>query len=255
MNEIISSDANLGVDIPASAGDESVLKSSATVGSSSPVGMIGGVFTKKLTTDIDGVVIELVSDESSVVYLPVRWATDPRAIEMWSLAVAMLSGAHSAVRKTPWVIGSTWEDIFGNPRSASTSHMEAKAFDMSPMYDESQLLSPRKQLMGLAWNQLSLTYLSTIPHSLAAYVVEGDHLHVQLNGRPDELNQGQVFAVWSKAPWYSIDAIIEGDPSIKRIFGLPFLFDARSVSVQGPSRSLAAKMAYYLGYPGAPRVN
>lgn len=254
MKELITQDDEIPLMTPiVSEETPAGLSVTAKPGTVEPMSLMNGLFTKRLLTDIDGAAVELFSDEKAMVYLPSRWASDSRALEMWNIANEMIIPAHSAVKTTPWVIGSTWEDIFGNPRTNSAVHLDAKAFDMSPMYDEATLLSPRKQLMGLAWNLLSLTYLSTLNTKLAAFVVEGDHIHVAMNGRPHELQLGQLFAVWSKAPWYAIDAIVEADSTVKRLFGLPFLFDARKMSVTGPSVNLASKLSYYLGYPGAPK--
>jgi hypothetical protein len=101
-------------------------------------------------------------------------------------------------KMVPWVIGSTDKDLMGNPR-VSESHAKGLAFDMSPCYSQDCLVPPDRRIMGMAWNIVNLATVWAAKDA-ALFAVEGDHLHVMLDGEPFDV----IYCVPTIAGWYPL---------------------------------------------------
>jgi hypothetical protein len=110
---------------------------------------------------------------------PVAWSEELNERGFIDEAMVILSKMPSCAARTPWLIGSASRTLMGRVREESESHMQGRAFDMSPMYSETEILAPDEHIMGLAWNVISLSMIAPAYAALRNFVVEGDHVHVQ----------------------------------------------------------------------------
>lgn len=122
----------------------------------------------------------------------------------------------------PWIVGSFRSDILGRPRTASQSHLRGLAIDIAPMYDGDSVLSPDRSSLALAWNLVDIAILSTIQFRDAAWVVEGDHIHIQHSKRPELLPLNVVATVPTLSTWYPLAKQLKVGPARARaLFGQP----------------------------------
>lgn len=113
---------------------------------------------------------------------------------------------------TGWVIGSARNYLSGEPRD-SASHVSGHAVDMTPIWDEINIVDPDGASPALAWNVLTLTFLLPYKSEVLSWVVEGDHIHFSNNGdplyKPDNivlvattLSSAYRVAEFSASPWF-----------------------------------------------------
>lgn len=218
---------------------------------SQPVGVphrsATGIFTKQHFVQLDGKELELISRGDCNVWLPKMWSDDKEAVEAFHIAERILAPADHRVLDVPWIVGSVKEDIAGNPRSGSQSHLSGRAFDISPMYSRHELLDPDRAISGLAWNMVKLLALATLDWKQAAMVVEGDHIHVEKDGKPELLPPGKMYTVWSMSPWYAIASKTKSAVGMTPILSAAQMFDVATLTNQGPSPGIQRAMLEYLG--------
>lgn len=157
--------------------------------------------------------IELSFSPDGMLAWPTAWEQELLAHGFLEAATTILKLLPSCAVKVPWLIGSASRNLVGEERTESRSHLEGRAFDMSPMYTKDLILSPDKQIMGLAWNIVSVCLLSSAYEKYPHFVVEGDHLHVQPGADLPVSGLLLAFTMPSWYPWVSsITACDESNP-------------------------------------------
>lgn len=172
---------------------------------------------------VDGSIDLNFSDDGLLAW-PAAWEDRLARRGFLDAAAAILTALPACAVRTPWIIGSDNENLFGDPRTESKSHMSGRAFDMSPMFSRDDILSPDRRIMGLAWNVVSLAMLSSAYGRYPHFVVEGDHLHVQPEAA---LDPSEMSAVMTMPSWYPWTDIIRGDEDTSVLDGSWWLFNAQ----------------------------
>ena len=177
---------------------------------------------------------------SSDLLIPSVLMDSPGIDEVKEMAQTILGIMPPEAKCTPWVIGSTDRDILGTPRT-SPSHKKGLAFDMSPVYDSENLVSPSGQCMGLAWNVVNLHTLRNLAQMDVPIAVEGDHLHIMLKG--NNLLPGTIVAVPTIASAYPMSKNSELMAHVGDIFNRVFVYDPDCYTL-GPATPTQQKEFY-----------
>lgn len=176
---------------------------------------------------------------------PKDWNDELEEHGFLDAATSILAGMDAAASDVPWIIGSASLNLFGQPRSESASHMEGKAFDMSPMRSESVAVEPGAPIMGLAWDLISLMEISQAAGGGIPFVVEGDHLHVQPQAKGG-LGPGQLYAVWTFPDWYEWTSVAAATPLGAAARNTVWLWDLSTLTLTPPSAAQTQAMVEYL---------
>lgn len=177
---------------------------------------------------------------------PAEWTDELEAHGFLDAAVSLLSYLPAEATAVPWIIGSASKSIFGMPRQDSLSHMEGRAFDMSPMYSETVAIQPGSPIMGLAWNIVYLAIFAAAQTGKIPFVVEGDHLHVEPGASGEGLEPGSVFAVFTAPTWYTWTNRVLTTPIGRALLPSIWCFNGMRCEIESPSPELATRLKKYL---------
>lgn len=190
--------------------------------------------------------IPLTRRQGDVLYVPIQFLKQQPEIVDWldPLNELIRSGSPS-LYATPWILGSGMFDIAGAPRT-SRSHAQGRAMDISPMEDETVILTDSRKSAALAWNLLSLAHFSTWSSQTVAWVVEGDHIHCALSPNAGRKSEGVVLSCPTSSDWYAHRQL--EDPRVaEHLFGHLFLFKNGQKSLNlNPADSQISDMLIYL---------
>jgi hypothetical protein len=163
---------------------------------------------------IEGKII-IMEECAPDLFAPTHFTREKGWEEARQAAAAFVASLPSVARLTPWVVGSYHTDIFANPRSDSPSHTNGLAVDVSPMYSRTEIMSPTKAALSMAFDMISLATLSLSDYRNNPWAVEGDHVHIQLAGKTT-LPPSVVWAVPTLSKWYSRGKAIAMDSRVER---------------------------------------
>lgn len=178
--------------------------------------------------DIAGVSIE-VEEIDADLFLPSMFNDAPNKDRLLQLAKGFVASLPAEARKTPWIVGSLNRDLQGLERT-SRSHALGQAVDISPMYSHDLAIAPDGSVMGLAWNLVTLDILSQSDWREAAWIVEGDHIHIVDNGMGSYLKSGCVLSVPTLSPWYDLSSKV-GSTKTNRLFHMSLAYQSDPVTL------------------------
>lgn len=173
-------------------------------------------------------------------YCPDEWFDEVVSHPCLPLAAEFISRLSPVALMTPWTITSATKDLSGAIRSDSPSHSEGRALDISPLYSEDTLLSADMPMMGLAWNIKSLIVLSEGQWGDIPVFVEGDHLHIGMDIKPDK--KGCLPIMWSDSNAYPSQEAQSLDPILPKLRNSFWRWCTTSLSLEPPSAALESEI-------------
>lgn len=185
--------------------------------------------------------IKLTGTQDGLLMWPEEWTRELTERGFIDVAVRILAAMPPCATRVPWIIGSASKTLLGRERTESQSHMQGKAFDMSPMYSATEILAPDDHIMGLAWNIVSLSIIAWAYNDYPCFVVEGDHLHVQ----PDVVMQkGTLPVAFTMPTWYQWTTELSSSEQLDSLNGSFWVFDYEEPSMRLATRDeMTALMA------------
>jgi hypothetical protein len=190
---------------------------------------------------IAGFPLTIVSNDA-VLWIPTTFLKDEGIEQALVTAEAFISSLPDEALDTPWIVGSYLRALDGSDRVAE-SHASGNAIDLTPWYDAENVIAPNGAITGLAWNILSLATLAQSTYNDTLWVVEGDHIHLELEKGREMKALGIVYSVPTISPWYALSRRVSPDTIMGRLFlGKTFEFQLKTMSVRGPSDEVTRAM-------------
>lgn len=187
-----------------------------------------------------------VVSKDGIIWVPQRFIEDGTDWDNWLPQLAeWAESGRNATQADKWLVGSARLAIDGSERQAS-SHKLGTAVDMTPMWNENQIVDPDGACPALAWNLLHLVGLAHYRSNTLAWAVEGDHVHFSNCGKPGLKDDGVVAIATTLSPAYPLAEYVNGE-LFSALMNKGFVFDTRGEAVLYAPLDSLDELLEYLG--------